>query len=61
VFLLAGVRRLVISHHFTLLINSLIHIWSRRSYRNDRSASTSIIVRHGLDGGHASVFPAGDG
>jgi len=38
VFLLAGVLRLVVSHHFTFLINSLAHYWGRQPYSDEHSA-----------------------
>jgi stearoyl-CoA desaturase (delta-9 desaturase) len=38
VFLLAGVLRLVVSHHFTFLINSLAHAWGRQPYSDEHSA-----------------------
>ena len=37
-FLLAGVLRLVVSHHVTFFINSLAHIWGRRPYTDANSA-----------------------
>jgi len=36
--LLAGVLRLVLSHHFTFFINSLAHIWGKRPYTEQNSA-----------------------
>lgn len=38
VFLLAGVLRLVISHHFTFLINSAAHAWGRQPYTDENTA-----------------------
>lgn len=38
VFLLAGVLRLVVSHHFTFLINSAAHAWGRQPYTDQNSA-----------------------
>ncbi len=38
VFLLAGVLRLVVSHHFTFLINSLAHAWGRQPYSDEHTA-----------------------
>ena len=38
VFLLAGVLRLVVSHHFTFLINSLAHAFGRQPYSDEHSA-----------------------
>ncbi len=36
--LLAGVLRLVLSHHLTFFINSLAHTWGRRPYSEDNTA-----------------------
>ena len=36
--LLAGVLRLVVSHHVTFFINSLAHIWGRQPYTDENSA-----------------------
>ena len=36
--LLAGVLRLVLSHHFTFFINSLAHIWGRQPYSDKNTA-----------------------
>ena len=41
VFLLAGVLRLVVSHHFTFFINSLAHMWGNR---REHAASQVIDV-----------------
>jgi stearoyl-CoA desaturase (delta-9 desaturase) len=38
VFLLAGVLRLVVSHHFTFLINSAAHAFGRQPYTDQNSA-----------------------
>jgi len=38
VFLLAGVLRLVVSHHVTFFINSLAHMWGSRPYTDENSA-----------------------
>jgi len=38
VFLLAGVLRLVVNHHFTFFINSLAHMWGNRPYSDEHSA-----------------------
>src|SRR5882757_8248040 len=43
-FLLAGVLRLVISHHVTFLINSLAHIWGSQPYTEDNTARDNPIV-----------------
>jgi len=44
VFLLAGVLRLVVSHHFTFLINSLAHMWGVQPYTDDNTARDNGIV-----------------
>ncbi|NKI16664.1 acyl-CoA desaturase [Spongiibacter sp. KMU-166] len=36
--LLAGVLRLVVSHHSTFFINSLAHFWGRRPYTDENTA-----------------------
>jgi stearoyl-CoA desaturase (Delta-9 desaturase) len=49
-FLLAGVLRLVLSHHFTFFINSLAHMWGSRPYTDENSARDNPIlalVTHG--------------
>ena len=38
VFLLAGILRLVVSHHVTFFINSLAHMWGTRPYTDENSA-----------------------
>jgi stearoyl-CoA desaturase (Delta-9 desaturase) len=38
VFLLAGVLRLVVSHHLTFLINSVAHAFGRQPYSDEHSA-----------------------
>jgi stearoyl-CoA desaturase (Delta-9 desaturase) len=43
-FLLAGVLRLVVSHHFTFLINSLAHMWGVQPYTDDNTARDNGIV-----------------
>ena len=43
-FLLAGVLRLVISHHVTFLINSLAHIWGTQPYTEDNTARDNPVV-----------------
>ncbi|MBD1391096.1 fatty acid desaturase [Neiella sp. HB171785] len=37
-FLLIGVLRLVASHHFTFFINSLAHVWGKRTYTEKNTA-----------------------
>ena len=44
VFLLAGVLRLVLSHHFTFFINSLAHIWGSQPYTEDNTARDNPVV-----------------
>jgi len=49
-FLLAGVLRLVLSHHFTFFINSLAHMWGSRPYTDENSARDNPLlafVTHG--------------
>ncbi|MDB6085270.1 MAG: stearoyl-CoA 9-desaturase [Gammaproteobacteria bacterium] len=43
-FLLAGVLRLVVSHHVTFLINSLAHIWGSQPYTEDNTARDNPVV-----------------
>ncbi|GAC1309170.1 MAG: fatty acid desaturase [Steroidobacteraceae bacterium] len=43
-FLLAGVLRLVLSHHFTFFINSLAHIWGAQPYTEDNTARDNPVV-----------------
>jgi stearoyl-CoA desaturase (delta-9 desaturase) len=42
--LLAGVLRLVVSHHATFFINSLAHMWGARPYTDDNTARDNGIV-----------------
>ncbi|MBQ28119.1 MAG: acyl-CoA desaturase [Nitrospiraceae bacterium] len=44
VFLLAGVLRLVVIHHFTFLINSLAHIWGSQPYSDTNSSRDSLVL-----------------
>lgn len=44
VFLLAGVLRLVISHHATFFINSLAHMWGSRPYTDTNSARDNWLI-----------------
>jgi len=37
-FLLVGVGRLVVTHHFTFFINSLAHMWGRQPYTDENTA-----------------------
>lgn len=50
--LLAGVLRLVLSHHFTFFINSLAHIWGNQPYTEQNSAR---------DNGLLAFFTYGEG
>jgi stearoyl-CoA desaturase (delta-9 desaturase) len=43
-FLLAGVLRLVISHHFTFFINSLAHMWGTRPYTEENTARDNPLI-----------------
>jgi len=43
-FILAGVLRLVLSHHFTFCINSLAHMWGSRPYTDDNSARDNALL-----------------
>ena len=51
-FLLVGVLRLVISHHFTFFINSLAHIWGRQPYSDNNSSK---------DNGFLAILTMGEG
>lgn len=42
--LLAGVLRLVVSHHSTFFINSLAHFWGRRPYTDENSARDNDLL-----------------
>ena len=44
VFLLAGVLRLVVSHHFTFFINSLAHMWGSQPYTDQNTARDNGVV-----------------
>jgi stearoyl-CoA desaturase (delta-9 desaturase) len=43
-FLLAGVLRLVVSHHLTFFINSLAHIWGAQPYTEENTARDNPVV-----------------
>jgi len=43
-FLLAGVLRLVLSHHFTFFINSLAHMWGKRPYTDENTARDNALL-----------------
>tara|TARA_B100000965_G_scaffold275130_1_gene233052 strand:- start:2143 stop:3216 length:1074 start_codon:yes stop_codon:yes gene_type:complete len=42
--LLAGVLRLVISHHVTFFINSLCHAWGKQPYTNTNTAKDNFML-----------------
>jgi stearoyl-CoA desaturase (delta-9 desaturase) len=44
VFLLAGILRLVVSHHVTFFINSLAHMWGTQPYTDENSARDNHIL-----------------
>jgi stearoyl-CoA desaturase (delta-9 desaturase) len=44
VFLLVGVLRLVVNHHFTFFINSLAHMWGTRPYNERNSARDNALL-----------------
>lgn len=44
IFLLAGLLRLVVSHHTTFFINSLAHIWGRRPYTDENTARDNDLL-----------------
>ncbi len=50
--LLAGVLRLVLSHHFTFFINSLAHMWGKRPYSDQNTA---------VDNGMVALLTWGEG
>lgn len=43
-FLLAGVLRLVVSHHATFFINSLAHMWGSQPYNEESTARDNVVV-----------------
>ena len=43
-FILAGVLRLVVSHHVTFFINSLAHMWGSRPYTEENTARDNAIL-----------------
>jgi stearoyl-CoA desaturase (delta-9 desaturase) len=43
-FLLAGVLRVLVSHHTTFLINSLAHMWGSQPYTDDNTARDNAVV-----------------
>ncbi|MGQ0697738.1 MAG: acyl-CoA desaturase [Panacagrimonas sp.] len=44
VLLVAGLLRLVVSHHLTFFINSLAHMWGRRPYTEENSARDNDLI-----------------
>lgn len=52
VFLLAGLLRLVVNHHFTFFINSLAHMWGKQPYTDENSAKDNWFI---------SIFTYGEG
>ncbi|MGH8205415.1 MAG: fatty acid desaturase [Steroidobacteraceae bacterium] len=44
IFLLAGVLRLVVSHHATFFINSLAHMWGTQPYTDENTARDNGVV-----------------
>ncbi|HKT74539.1 MAG TPA: fatty acid desaturase [Steroidobacteraceae bacterium] len=43
-FILAGVLRLVVSHHVTFFINSLAHMWGSRPYTDSNTARDNALL-----------------
>lgn len=43
-FLLAGLLRLVLNHHFTFFINSLAHMWGRQPYTDINTARDNGLI-----------------
>ena len=43
-FLLAGVARLVVSHHVTFFINSLAHMWGSQPYTDENTARDHHLI-----------------
>ncbi|MCB0421874.1 MAG: fatty acid desaturase [Bdellovibrionales bacterium] len=43
-FVVAGVLRIVIVHHFTFFINSLCHIWGRQPYSDKVTAKDNAVL-----------------
>jgi stearoyl-CoA desaturase (Delta-9 desaturase) len=43
-FLLAGVLRVVLNHHFTFFINSLAHMWGAQPYTDENTAKDNGLV-----------------
>ena len=44
VFLLAGLLRLVLNHHFTFFINSLAHAWGSQPYTDENTARDNGVL-----------------
>jgi stearoyl-CoA desaturase (delta-9 desaturase) len=43
-FIVAGLLRVVLSHHFTFFINSLAHMWGSRPYSDESSARDNPVL-----------------
>jgi stearoyl-CoA desaturase (delta-9 desaturase) len=43
-FIIAGLLRVVVSHHFTFFINSLAHMWGTRPYSDGSSARDNPVL-----------------
>lgn len=43
-FLLAGLLRLVLNHHFTFFINSLAHFWGKQTYTDENTAKDNPVI-----------------
>src|SRR5581483_7781239 len=43
-FILAGILRLVVSHHVTFFINSLAHMWGSRPYTDQNTARDNAVL-----------------
>ncbi len=52
VFLLAGLGRLVLNHHFTFFINSLAHMWGKQPFTDENSARDNWFI---------AIFTYGEG
>jgi stearoyl-CoA desaturase (delta-9 desaturase) len=44
VFLLAGLLRLVVNHHFTWFINSMAHMWGSQPYTDENTARDNPVL-----------------
>jgi stearoyl-CoA desaturase (delta-9 desaturase) len=43
---LAGLLRMVLNHHFTFFINSIAHIWGRRTYSENNTARDNGLIAY---------------